>query len=313
MKTSTEFALQRFSLNGLSMGTRYSAVFFAEQGFDTAPLERALFEAVDRVDQQMSTWKPESDLNRLNASPIGEWLEIPRELGRVLAESQRIGRLCGGAFDIGVGDLVAANGFGASPGTPDKVVQAARLENGRLSATSLLELSADKRRGRRTGPISLDLSGIAKGFGVDELARVLTRHAITDWLVSIDGELRASGAKPGGENWAIALERPEIDRRSALGVLELSDIAVATSGNYRQWRQGTEGSISHTMDPRTGRPLVNALASVTVLARTCMEADALATAFLVMGEDAGPKMAQAIGVEAIFMSEDGQVLSNLSG
>lgn len=311
MKTSTKLPLERHILNGATMGTRYSAVFYAAPALDLAPIARDLFEAVDRVDQQMSTWKPQSDLNRLNAAPVDMWIDIPPELGRVLAEGQRISHLTGGAFDMGVGDLIASNGFGASPGVPDPVAQAARQGKARLFASTMLEFSPDRRRARRTGPVSLDLSGIAKGFGVDELGRVLDQHGITDWLVSLDGELRANGTKPDSENWAVALEKPEIGARSALSVLELSDTAIATSGNYRHLRREGGKMVSHTMDPRTGEPVQNGLASVSVLAKTCMEADAFATAFFVMGEDAGPKMAQVLGFEAIFITQNGDVLSNL--
>lgn len=311
MKTPIEPPLLRHILNGATMGTRYSATFHAPGGLDITPIAKALFEAVDRVDRQMSTWKPDSDLNRLNAAPIGDWVEIPRELGQVLAEGLRIGRLSGGAFDMGVGDLVAMHGFGALAGSADPAARAARASAVPVSAGSMLELNHGHHRARRLGPVSLDLSGIAKGFGVDELARALERSGITSWLVGIDGEMRARGTKPDGQPWAIAVERPEPGLRAAMGVLALTDAAVATSGSYRQIRDGANGHLSHTMDPRSGLPLNNKLVSVTVLAKTCMEADALATALFVMGEQNGPKMAQALGLEAIFVLKDGQVLSNL--
>lgn len=311
MKTSTEPPLHRHVLNGATMGTRYSATFYAPANRDTAPIANALFAAVDRVDRQMSTWKPDSDLNRLNRASIGAWVEVPRELGQVLAEGLRIGRLSGGAFDMAVGDLVAKHGFGAMPGAPDPAASAARAGASPVSAGGLLELDHGHHRARRLGPVSLDLSGIAKGFGVDELARALNRFEIHSWLVGIDGEMRAQGAKPDGELWAIAVEHPEPGRRAAMGVLALTDVAVATSGSYRQFRDSANGRISHTMDPKTGLPLNNNLVSVTVLAGTCMEADAMATTLLVMGEQRGPKMAQALGLNAIFVLEDGKVLSNL--
>ena len=311
MKTFTEMSLERHVLNGATMGTRYCAVFYAPATLDLVSIAQDLFAAVDRVDRQMSTWKPDSDLNRLNGAPIGAWVEIPPELGRVLAAGQRIGRLTGSAFDMGVGDLVASSGFGATPRVPDPVVHAARISTTRISASTMLVLSPDRCHAQRMGPISLDLSGIAKGFGVDELARVLDQHAIVAWLVSIDGEVRARGTKPDGTAWAVAVETPDIGARSALGVLELTDMAVATSGHYRHFKAETAGNISHTMDPRTGQPLQNSVACVTVLAKTCMEADALATAFMVMGENSGPKMAQVMGLEAIFVCDDGRVLTNL--
>lgn len=308
VKMSIEPPLHRHALNGATMGTRYSATFYAPEDFEGAPLASALFEAVDRVDRQMSTWKPDSDLNRLNAAQIGEWVDIPRELGVVLAEGLRVGRLSGGAFDMGIGDLVAKHGFGASPGAP---VAAARAGNIRVGARDMLELAHGQQRARRLGPVNLDLSGIAKGFGVDELARVLERFGLKSWLVGIDGEMRAQGTKPEGEPWAIAVERPEPGLRAAMGVLALAEGAVATSGSYRHFREDANGHVSHTMDPRNGLPLANELVAVTVLAQTCMEADALATAFLVMGPQAGPKMAQVLGLEAIFVTKGGQVLSNI--
>lgn len=308
MKTFTNPPLHRHTLNGATMGTRYVATFYAPATLDTAPIAEALFAAVDYVNRQMSTWKPDSDLNRLNRAPIGAWIDIPRELGQVLAEGLRIRQLSGGAFDMGVGTLVAKHGFGATPCAVDPATKAGALP---ASAGSLLELDHGHQRARRLGAVSLDLSGIAKGFGVDELARILNRFNIRDWLVGIDGEMRAHGTKPGGEPWAIALEKPEHSQRAAMGVLTLRNGAVATSGNYRHFHDSANGRISHTMNPRTGLPLQNTLASVSVLASTCMEADAMATALLVMGEQQGPKMAQALGLEAIFVLEDGSVRSNL--
>ena len=217
------------------MGTRYSAVFFAPEGTDTEALAAGLFEAVDRVDRQMSTWKADSDLNRLNAAPVGEWVAIPRELTIVLAASLRIGRASNGVFDIGVGDLVAAWGFGSVGPKPDVSRIAGLAGQLRPTMTKTLELDEVGRRARKHAPLSLDLSGIAKGYGVDEMARVMEAFAVPSWLVGIDGEMRSKGIKPDGSPWAVALERPERRIRHAMGVIELTDMAVATSGNYRHW------------------------------------------------------------------------------
>lgn len=302
-RTSTEPAPVRVSLNGATMGTRYTALFHADAGMDTAPLAAALFAAVDRVDRQMSSWKPESDLNRLNAAPVGLWVPIPPELGTVLATGLRIGRASHGAFDLGMGDLVARWGFGP-PAAP--AVQPAAAP---IPAHEKLEVDPSLRRARKLAPVSLDVSGIAKGYGVDELARVMEAFAIPAWLVGIDGEMRAKGVKPDGSAWAVAQERPVRGVREAMGVIELTDMAIATSGNYRHFRDIDGRSISHTMDPKTGLPLENAIASVTVLAPTGMEADAWATAFMVMGARAGLGLARLRGMEAIFVTSDGAVES----
>ena len=172
----------------------------------------------------------------------------------------------------------------------------------------LLEIDVAGCRARKHGPLALDLCGIAKGFGVDELARVLARHGIGSWLVGIDGEMRARGSKPGGAPWAIALEAPEDERRAAMGVVELGDAAIATSGDYRHWIEIDSQRISHTMDPRAGRPLQGTLASVTVIAPVCADADAYATALMVLGEQAGQECARRLGLDAFFVSRVGDGL-----
>jgi thiamine biosynthesis lipoprotein len=151
----------------------------------------------------------------------------------------------------------------------------------------------------------VDLCGIAKGFGVDELARVLGRHGIGSWLDGIDGEMRSRGAKSDGAAWAIALEAPEDHRRAAMGVVELGDAAIATSGDYRHWIEVDGRRISHTMDPRAGLPLEGGLACVTVIAPVCIDADAYATALMVLRADAGPECALRLGLDAFFVSRAG--------
>ena len=240
----------RYTLNGATMGTRYSAAFFAPEGVDEAAIGAALFAAVDAVDRQMSSWKPDSDLSRLNAAPTGEWVSVPRELAAVLSASIRIGRMSDGAFDIGVGDLVNAWGFGADGPAIDAARIAEVSGKARKPAADILEVDEASMRIRKAAPITLDLSAIAKGFGVDELARCLDGFGLSNYLVGIDGEMRASGFKPGGVPWAVAVERPDRDKREALGVVDLANMAIATSGDYRHWIDIGGETISHTMDAR---------------------------------------------------------------
>jgi thiamine biosynthesis lipoprotein len=290
-------------ISGETMGTRYSARFFADE-VQEALVGAALFAAVDAVDRQMSSWKPDSDLSRLNAAPVGQWIKVPPGLAIVLAEALRIGRASGGAFDIAVGESVNAWGFGpAKPHErPRPSIAPASL---RSAATDSLEFDDAGEYVRKRAPVSLDLCGIAKGFGVDELARCLERFGITSYLVGIDGELRARGRKADGRPWTVAIERPDYAMREVMGVLELSDTAIATSGDYRHWIEIDGAKLSHTMDPRTGEPLRNRIASVTVLARNCMEADAWATALMVAGADAGAEFAQMQGLDALFVIREG--------
>lgn len=310
MKTSTEW--QRYSLNGETMGSRYTALFYARPELDTRQISHSLTRAVARVDQQMSTWKPDSDLNRLNAAPLQEWITVPDELATVLSAALRVNRQSGGAFDIAVGDLVDAWGFG--PGELSITEQA--LDGlpapTRRSTSAALVVDSHRNQVRKQAQLNLNLNGIAKGFGVDEMARCLDRFGITRYLVGIDGEMRARGSKPDGQPWVVAMEKPRRGVREVMGVMELSDAAIATSGDYRHWVDVRGQSFAHTMNPTTGAPLCNALAAVTVVASSCMLADAWATALMVLGETHGPRLTQERGMDALFVVRDGSQLKEIS-
>ncbi len=309
-KTSIEWwpdlGLQDCRTSGDTKGPRYTARFHVPAQADVRAIVHALAAAVTAVDNQMSNWKVHSDLSRLNRADLDVWMPIPANLATVLARAVAIGRETGNAFNPGVGDLVDAWGFGpsGSRGLQDMVEQA----RPRPPIGALLELDGPGCRARKHGPVVLDLCGIAKGFGVDELGRVLDANGIDSWLVGIDGEMRARGAKPDGSSWLIALERPDDNRRAGMGVIELCDAAVATSGDYRHWIEVDGRRISHTMDPRCGAPLRGALASVTVVAPRCMDADAYATALMVLGEGAGRELAHRLGLDVLFVVRDGDAL-----
>lgn len=301
-----EWRLNVCRTSGATMGTRYSVRFHAPQQADARQIAAELARAVNAVDEQMSNWKADSDLSRLNRAAMGQWVPVSANLAALLVRAIEIGRDTGNAFNIGVGDLVDAWGFGPSGGR--RVPASADAPGSRRPVDELLEVDAAGCRARRHGPVALDLCGIAKGFGVDELARVLRRYGVASWLAGIDGELRSQGGKPDGSPWAIALEAPEHGRRAAMGVVELSGAAIATSGDYRHCSDVDGERISHTMDPRTGAPLRGRLASVTVIAPACADADAYATALMVLGEVAGPERARRLGLDALFVARDGDRL-----
>lgn len=304
MKTFTDDqTLVRYSLSGPTMGSRFAAVFYAAAGLDTRPIQAELQAAVDRVDAQMSTWKPDSTLMRLNRAPVGQWFDLPDELYQVLLAGLHVGSLSHGAFDIALGAQVGAWGFG--PATAEQADKA------HCPAATALTLDPERRAVRKEAAVSLDLNGIAKGFGVDELARCLERHGIQRYLVGIDGELRARGEKPDGA-WRVALEKPEYGRREPFAALELADTAIATSGDYRHWRERDGQRYSHTLDPRSGAPLHNGIASVTVLTGSCLYADAWATALMVLGVERGARLAQEQGLGAVFLVRDGEQIREVT-
>lgn len=306
---STDMACH--ALSGATMGTRWSALLYAPAGTDLSALETALAAAVARVDRQMSTWKPDSDLMRLNAAPAEAWVSLPAELMFVLTKGCEIGRASGGAFDIGLGDLVNAWGFGPAGTEPDVTAIQSLLDRERPLAHEVLELDMAAGRARKHAQMRLDLSGIAKGFGVDEMMRVMQGLGIDRALVSLDGELKARGAKPDGTPWAVAVEKPDYHMRSPMGVVTLQDAAIATSGDYRHWVEVGQARLSHTMDRLRGGPSNNSIASVSVIAQDCIDADAWATALLVLGLTEGPALARKQNLDGLFIARTEGALSQI--
>lgn len=301
---SKALSWQRYSLNGETMGSRYTAVFYAPAEIDVADLGAKLFSAVDRVDRQMSTWNPASDLCRLNDAALHIAIAVPTQLAYVLDTAMQVCAQSNGAFDIGVGDLVAAWGFGPQRQASSIQLSAMREKTYR-AVTDLLQVDRERCQVRKSAAVSLDLSGIAKGYGVDQLASCLEGNGIVSYLVGIDGEMRARGMKPGGQPWTIAIEAPTAGIRAVAGAMQLHDMAIATSGDYRNWRELAGKRYAHTMDPRRREPLSNRIAAVTVLAPTCILADAWATALMVLGENEGIALAKERGMDALFTVREG--------
>ncbi len=289
------------TLHGPTMGTRWSVTCAPLPEAQWHILRQDLAAAVEQVDAQMSPWKPDSDLVRLNHAPVGAWVDLPSEMLEVLTCALDIGCLSQGAFDIGVGALVDAWGFGAARTAPDAAAIGSARSAAHPPTHTCLELDATQGRARKHSAVQIDLCGIAKGYAVDRMAAVLQQQGVRHALVALDGELRAVGGQPGGGAWPVALEQPEAGRRAVRGVIELQDLAVATSGDYRHFWDVQGQRLAHTMDARSGAPVHNGVASVTVLARSCMHADAWATALLVAGPGAGLALAQRMGLEALWL------------
>ncbi|SFU76398.1 FAD:protein FMN transferase [Pseudoduganella namucuonensis] len=298
-------------LRGASMGTSWSVRLAAT--LDAARLEelRAGLQAqLDAVVAEMSHWDPDSHLGRFNRAPAGTWHALPPAFHDVLAYAMEVGRLSGGAYDPCAGAIVDAWGFGPldrhdQPGftAPDAARVRALLAQ---RAASNVVLDTDGRRAFQPGGARLDLSAVAKGYGVDRLAHWLAARGHRHHLVEVGGELRGAGVKPDGQPWWVGLERPIGDTlaSSAPGeiVLALHGLAVATSGDYRRYFEHGGRRYSHTIDPRTAMPIANELASVTVVHPHCMAADAWSTALGVLGPRHGLALAERRGLAARFLA-----------
>lgn len=293
-KTPTDPAL---TLGGPTMGTRWSVLI--DEPRPNPILQTQFQAAVDEVDLQMSTWKPDSDLMRLNAAALNTWVALPDRLMTVLIAGQSISRQTDGAFQMNVGDAVRSWGFGADAIDIDAIRAACAAR--RTLASQALELDQRNGRARKSALLALDLSGIAKGYAVDRLAETAVQLGITQALCTIDGEVRAIGTRRTGRPWTVGIDMPDDKGTWQQSTLALEDMAVATSGDYRHFVTVAATRLSHTIDPRRGAPLVMPPASVTVFSRSCMMADAMATALMVMGEGEGSRYAKEHAISALFL------------
>jgi len=290
------------SFDGMTMGTTFSVKWVATDESQVASLRTEAGAVLAEVNRQMSTYMADSSLSQLNRSEPGSVQTVPPELMFVLQEAQRISEWTEGAFDVAVGPLVNLWGFG-----PDgRILHAPvdeRIEQLRQRiGYRFIELMPESGQVRRNGEQYIDLSAIAKGYGVDALAVLLEGKGIEHYLVEIGGELRARGHKPDGAAWKLAIEAPVAgSARVAQTIISIEDGAVATSGDYRNYFEEEGVRYSHTIDPRTARPITHRLASVTVIRPACAEADALATALMVMGEEQGYNFALKHNIEAFFI------------
>lgn len=287
-------------LDGDTMGTTWSVRLTAQPAADLPGLAAMVQRALDAVVAQMSPWQPLSDLSRYNRAPAGSWTQLPADTATVLRRAIDIAQASDGAFDPTLGALTDLWGFGprAFSGAPPPrdAIEIARAEGG------WKRLTLDGDALFQPGGLRLDLNGIAKGFGVDQAAAALERAGVKSYLVEVGGELRGAGAKPDGQPWWVELERPPTANDSLRTVVALHRLSVATSGDYRRFFNHDGKRYAHTLDPMSGAPSDHGVVSVTVLADTCMDADAWATALTVMGPDAALAFATARDLPALIVS-----------
>lgn len=289
---------------GRTMGTSYSVKWVDKNAARVQALQHRADLALVELNQQMSTYIPDSEISAFNALPAGSEMQVSDALASVVSQALRISRDSNGAFDATVGPLVNLWGFGPNgrveKSPSDEEINAVRDRVG-YAKISVLE---NPVRLKKQGDLYLDLSAIAKGYGVDMLADLLEAQGIKNYLVEIGGELRASGMKPDAEHWRIAIESPVTTERSIGRIINAKDTGIATSGDYRNYFEEAGVRFSHTIDPATARPISHRLASVTVLTDTCAEADALATTLMVMGDEVGYEYAKEKGIAAYFLIKD---------
>ncbi|MCB9061090.1 MAG: FAD:protein FMN transferase [Halobacteriovoraceae bacterium] len=296
-------------LKGRTMGTTYN-IKFKKSDKSTREIQDAIDQKLADINNVMSTYIENSELSRINQSLPSQRLSISSELFAVLQMSKTIFEKSDGAFDITVGPLVNLWGFGPQKkiGAPsDKEV----LETLKYVGMNKLEINENFLI-KNHPKLYIDLSAIAKGYGVDQVANVLHKQFdINDFMIEIGGEMSLRGFN-NNRKWKIAIEKPSTINRDLQRILEISDIAIATSGSYRNFFKYKDKTYSHTINPHSGYPVKHKLVSVTVLdTHSCMKADAWATALSVLGPDQGFELATKLGIAAYFLYESaGQIVSS---
>lgn len=280
---SNDLGRKEYLLQGNTMGTTYTIKVVGEN-IDTAKLQQGIEQKLVQLNQEMSTYIADSELSRFNQSTSLEPVKVSTGLARVLKEAVRLGRLTHGALDVTVGPLVNLWGFG--PEYRPETVPSDVLLNTTKTRIGLDKLVFENGTlAKKIPDLYVDLSTIAKGYGVDLVAEYIEANGINNYLVEIGGEMRLKGFKHTGELWHIAIEKPINNERSVHQIIVPKDNAVATSGDYRNYFQADGQRFSHIINPDTGKPINHKLVSVTVIHPSSMTADGLSTALMVMGEE----------------------------
>nr|WP_227731853.1 FAD:protein FMN transferase [Yersinia proxima] len=300
---------QQIDLEGKTMGTSYSIKYVSDSSTPSPEkLQLEIDRELEQVNDQMSTYRPNSELSRFNKSQqVNTPFAVSAATAKVVREAIRINRLTDGALDVTVGPLVNLWGFGPE-GRPNVVPTDAEITK-RREWTGIDKLAVENGALiKRIPELYVDLSAIAKGYGVDVIAEYLESQSIDNYMVDIGGEVRTHGHNGEDKPWRIAIEKPVAgSEQSAQEIIEPGSMAIATSGDYRNYFEQNGVRYSHTIDPETGRPINHRLVSITVLDPSCMTADGLSTGLGVLGPERGMALANLLGIPVfmIVKTDDG--------
>ncbi|MFW2541999.1 FAD:protein FMN transferase [Primorskyibacter sp. 2E107] len=293
-------------LSGLTMGTGYNIVAVDHgKSVDKAALQGAIDGALSDVTAQMSNWDATSEISRFNAAAKGESLTVSRELAEVMQAASDVHRASMGTFDVTVGPLIDLWGFGAGKGHGALPSDAQIAQAMGCCGQERSVAQSGNTLTKTNDGAEVYLSAIGKGYGVDHVARAISAFGITDYMVEIGGDLVTAGRNPEGQPWQIGIETPQSFDRGIMQVVGLSDLGMATSGDYRNYFEADGQRYSHIIDATTGRPVTHDTASVTVLTDNAMLADAWATALLVLGRERGMKIANDRDLAVLFVDRAG--------
>ncbi len=293
-------------LSGNTMGTSYSiAAVDHERSVDKAALEAAIFATLSKVNAQMSNWDASSEVSRFNSASTTTPVAVSPELAQVVAAAADVSHATDGQFDITLGPVIEAWGFGATTTLSAHEPAPATLAKALDSVGQSKSLVANKASLQKSrSDTQIYLSSIGKGFGVDQVAQTVAGFGLKDFMVEIGGDLYLAGANTDGQPWQIGIESPDAIAKQAFDIAKVSNMGMATSGDYRNYFENDGQRYSHIIDAKTGRPVSHNTASVTVLAENAMLADAWATAMLVVGSKRGLEIANDRDLAVMFIDRD---------
>ena len=301
--TACSRAPEVIELSGPAQGTTWSAKVAAPpRGIGSHELRVAVDEVLLMIDLQMSGYRPDSEISRFNRSDSTDWMPVSQDLVTVVSAALRVSEQSLGTLDITVAPLVNLWGMGPA-GARDRLPTDAEilLARERVGYRNLSVRDHPAALRKAFPGLTVDLNAVAPGYTADLIAARFTALGVDNFMVDIGGEVRARGRNAAGERWRIAVERPVDTEPEPYAIVQLDDAAVTTSGEYRHYTMRDGHRYSHTIDPRTGRPVEHRLASVVVVSSSALDADAWATALNVLGEDAGYALATERQIPALFI------------
>ncbi len=299
-------AEEPLKISGKTMGSYYAIVIDSPGSADGERLQKEIEEKFAEINRQMSTWDESSQISKFNQSKSTEWFEVGTDFAVVAQEAKGLHEVTQGAMDVTVSPLVDLWGFGKNKRRklPTEKEIAAALK---FVGMQHVEVRLDPPAIRKDLPeIQVSFSALAPGYAADEVCEILRSHQLKSYVVDVGGENRAGEAKASGDAWRLGVESP-------LGglhkVVELTNQSIATSGDYRSFFMAGGKKYSHVLNPQTGRPVEHPPASVSVIHESCMTADGLATAMMVLGPEKGIELAKTVGVDVMFLdlTKDGML------
>lgn len=303
--TSQAVAQQEYVIAGRTMGTRYHIKVVAQNAQKIPLLKQRIDQRLEQINQRMSTYRSDSEISRFNAMRTsGKPFAVSNDFLQVMQAGRYVHRLSQGAWDGTVQPLVTLWGFGKG-GSIDRLPSARAISRAkRLVDFNAIEIVPDGHLKKRRAGVTVDLASIAKGYGVDQVAALLSCQGVARYLVEIGGEVYAAGRRADGKSWRVGINRPQKGgpADAVYRVVTLQDQAMATSGDYRNFIEIDGRNYSHIIDPRTGRPVANGVVSASVIAAGCTLADGLATGLVVMGPESGLALLNQLdGVEGLII------------